>query len=95
MGKLSKSILDAISSSIPEKDKLSITENRGSHAIASAINFIHFLKENYSENESEELIKRFINAVRTDDPKKFYRGVQHIKESVENTETAKETTDKK
>jgi len=95
MGKLSKSILDAISSSIPEKDKLSITENRGSHAIASAINFIHFLKENYSENESEELIKRFINAVRTDDPKKFYRGVQHIKESVENTETVKETTDKK
>lgn len=90
MTKLNKSILDAISSTIPEKDKISITENRGSHAIASAINFIHFLKENYSADESEELIKRFINAVRTDDPKKFYRGVEHIKESVDSTQKPKE-----
>jgi len=80
MTKLNKSILDAISSTIPEKDKLNVTENRGSHAIASAVNFIHFLKENYSEEESAELIKRFINSVKTDSPEKFYRGLQHIKE---------------
>jgi hypothetical protein len=83
MGKASRSILDAINDTVPEKDKISITENRGSHAIASAINFIGFIKENYSPEKSEELIKRFINAVRTEDPKKFYRGIQHIKENTE------------
>jgi hypothetical protein len=84
MGKSTRSILDAISSSVPDKDKVLVTENRGSHALASAINFIHFLQENYTQEESEELIKRFINAVRTDDPKKFYRGLTHIKESQDN-----------
>jgi hypothetical protein len=86
MGKISRSILDAINDTIPEKDKMLVTENRGSHAMASAINFIHFLQENYSKEESDELIKRFVNAVRTDDPKKFYRGLTHLKESKETKE---------
>lgn len=80
VGSISKSILNSINNSIPEKDKFLVTESRGSHAMASAINFIHMLKENYPLEESEELIKRFINAVRTDDPKKFYRGIEHLKE---------------
>jgi hypothetical protein len=86
MGRISRSILDAINDTIPEKDKMLVTENRGSHAMASAINFIHFLQENYSKEESDELIKRFVNAVRTDDPKKFYRGLTHLKETTENKE---------
>jgi hypothetical protein len=87
MGKISRSILDAINDTIPEKDKMLITETRSSHAMASAINFIHFLQENYSKEESEELIKRFVNAVRTDDPKKFYRGLNHIKENKKELKT--------
>jgi hypothetical protein len=86
MGKTTRSILDVINNSIPEKDKVHITENRGSHALASAINFLHFLKENYSEEDAAELTKRFINAVKTDDVKKFYRGLQHIKEGTELSE---------
>jgi len=91
-----KSILDAISSTIPEKDKLNVTENRGSHALASGINYINFLKENFSEDESQELIKRFLNAIRTEDPKKFYRGIEHIREQTDNSkETIIVETDKK
>jgi hypothetical protein len=86
MGKISRSILDAINDTVPEKDKLLITENRGSHAMASAINFIHFLQENYSKEEAEELVKRFVNSIKTDDPKKFYRGLNHIKENKQNQE---------
>lgn len=80
MGKISKSILDAISSSIPDKDKVSVTENRASHSMASAINLLHFLKENYSAEEAEELTKRFLNAIRTESPDKFYRGLKKLKE---------------
>lgn len=88
MGKMSRSILDAINDTVPEKDKMFITENRGSHAMASAINFIHFIQENYTKEESDELVKRFVNSIRTDDPKKFYRGLNHLKENKQNLKTA-------
>jgi len=86
MGKISRSILDAINNAVPDKDKVSITESRASHCMASAINFLHFLKENYSAEEASELSKRFINAIKTDDPKKFYRGIEHIKENTDTVE---------
>lgn len=77
--KISNSLLDSINLSLPERDKFQITESRGSHVISSSINFIQMIKENYSEEDANELIKRFINAVRTNDPRKFYRGLSHLK----------------
>ena len=80
MADMGKSLLETIVDTLPERDKFLITESRGSHAIASAINFINMLKENFPHDQSEDLIKRFINAIRTDDPKKFYRGLKHLSE---------------
>lgn len=83
MTALSKSLLTQILNPLPEKEKTKMTETRGSHAIAAGINFINLLKENYSQEESEALIKRFVNAIRTEDPKKFFRGIHHIQEKIE------------
>ena len=80
MGRLSKTILNQINNSIPEKDKFFVTENRGSHAMASAINFLGMIRENFSAEQADELTKRFINAIKTQDPRKFYRGLTHFKE---------------
>lgn len=75
------SLLESLINTVPEKDKLSVIESRSQHVLASSINFIKFLKENFTNEESEELIKRFINSIRTEDPKKFQRGLTHLKEA--------------
>jgi hypothetical protein len=38
------------------------------------------VKEQFNEEESAELERRFLNAIRTGDPRKFRRGVQKIQE---------------
>ena len=42
------------------------------------------INENYSEEESLELERRFINSVKSADPKKFRRGLAKINESKKN-----------
>lgn len=81
MAEFSKSILDVINNTLPERDKFLVTESRGSHIIASASNFVNMIRENFSEQEADDLVKRLINSIRTNDPAKFNRGLKHIKES--------------
>ena len=46
-----------------------MTNTRASHAISAALNVINLLRENYTEEQAAELEKRFINSIRTNDPK--------------------------
>ena len=80
--RLSETLLTQITGEISVKDKLAMTETRGNHAMSAGLNFIGFIKENYSPEEAEELTKRFVNAIRTNSPEKFYRGVNHLKKHV-------------
>ena len=47
----------------------------------NTINLINLIYENYSPAEAAELEKRFINSIRSADPKKFKRGIQRIIEN--------------
>ena len=85
MRKRTRSILEELNSITYRRDSKLLIENRGVNLIESAINLISLIDSNYSSEESEELIKRFISAIRSSDSKKFTRGIDKIQESKKNS----------
>jgi hypothetical protein len=78
-----KSLFEEISSIATKRDSSLLVESRAEHIIASVINLIHLIQESYSPEQSADLNKRLINAIRTEDVRKFTRGMRKIKEQVE------------
>lgn len=75
----SKSILEEISSYVPQKSKEDLIEARAQHIIVSAINLLESIDESFSPEEAEALKKRFVSSIRGSDPNRFTRMVKRIK----------------
>ncbi len=75
----SKSILEEISSYVPQKSKEDVIEARAQHIIASAINLLETIDETFTHDEAEALKKRFVSSIRGADPNRFTRMVKKIK----------------
>ena len=75
----SKSILEEISSYVPQKSREDLIESRAQHIIVSAINLLETIDESFSPEEAESLKKRFISSIRGADPNRFSRMVDRIK----------------
>lgn len=73
MNRKTKSLLNELLDRVPSVDKEVIVETRGNHALQSAFNFIEIVRENYSEEEADLLIKRFVLAIKNEDSRKFTR----------------------
>lgn len=86
MKKKTRSILEELSSIGHKRDNQLLIENRGSNIIESAINLLSLIRENYNETESDELERRFLNAIRTGDARKFKRGLIKIHELRKNSD---------
>lgn len=84
MQKSTRSILEELSNLGVSRDKDVIIESRGANIIASAVNLITLIRENYDPTAAQELERRFLNAIRTNDPSKFKRGIKRIQESKNN-----------
>jgi hypothetical protein len=54
-------------------------ESRASNVIAGAINLIKYIKENYEPEAADELERRLLNSIRSQDPQKFIRGVRKLR----------------
>ena len=78
MRKQSRSILDELSHMAIGKDSGHVLESRANHIINSAINLINQLRETYDTPEAEELERRLLNSIRTQEPAKFVRGLRKI-----------------
>tara|TARA_R110000823_G_scaffold75450_3_gene172610 strand:+ start:3714 stop:3956 length:243 start_codon:yes stop_codon:yes gene_type:complete len=78
MKKRSRSILDELDTITHERDRLHVLEARANHIINSAINLIEMIRENYDADIALDLERRLINSIRSQDPKKFIRGVKKI-----------------
>jgi hypothetical protein len=61
------------------KDRENLVESRASHVMQGAINLINYIRENYSAEQADELERRLLNSIRTQDPEKFKRGVRRMK----------------
>lgn len=75
----SRSILEEISTYVPQKSKEDLIEMRAQHIIVSAINLLESIDENFTLEESEALKKRFISSIRGADPNRFTRMVKRIR----------------
>lgn len=79
----SRSILEELQRAVPSKTKEHVVESRGHHIISSAVNFLEVLTENYTDEEAEQITRRFLSAIRGGDPKRFIRSVRKIREAKE------------
>lgn len=86
MKKRTRSILEELNSIKTRKDDDLLIESTGSNIIESAINLLNRISRTYDENTASELERRFINSIKSGDPKKFKRGVDKIIESKRNNE---------
>ena len=75
----SRSILEEISSYVPQRSKEELIEARAQHIIVSAINLLESIDESFSPEEAEALKKRFVSSIRGADPNRFTRMVKRIK----------------
>lgn len=74
-----KSIIEELDRLLPERDKHQVVEARASNVIASAINLLNLISESFSDEESEELQKRLVSAIKNKDPDKFNRKVREYR----------------
>jgi hypothetical protein len=88
-----RSILQELNSIADERNTDSLIESRATNIINSAINLLESIHKNYDENSADELERRFINAIKGQDPAKFTRGVRRIVESRKQKKKLKESND--
>lgn len=76
-----RSILEELNDIAKIRNIDNLYESRAINIINSAINLIESLKTHYNAEESDELERRLINAIKGQDPSKFTRGIKRIAES--------------
>ena len=76
-----RSILQELNSIAEVRSTDSLVESRATNIINSAINLLENIHKNYTAEQADELERRFINAIRGQDPAKFTRGIRKIAES--------------
>lgn len=81
MKKRTRSILDEINSIGNLHDRKYLVENTASNVIASAANLIDLINETYDSETAQDLIKRLVNSIRTQDEMKFRRGIRKANEN--------------
>ena len=84
MKKNTRSILQELSNLGPSKDSDYLIETTGSNIIESAINLMNRINNVYDDETASELERRFINSIRSGDPRKFKRSMNKIIESKNN-----------
>lgn len=76
-----RSILQELNEIASVRNTEEMIESRAANIINSAINLLESLHKSYGPEQANELERRFINAIRGQDPAKFTRGIRKITES--------------
>lgn len=74
-----RSIIEELDNLLPAKNKHSVLESRAVHVIHSAINLIEQLKSSYDPQLAEDLTKRLIKSIQSQDDRKFLRRLNQVK----------------
>ena len=86
MKKHTRSILQELSNLGHGKNNDYLIETTGANIIESAINLLNRINNEYDAETASELERRFINSVRSGDPRKFKRSMAKIIESKNNND---------
>jgi hypothetical protein len=81
MKKKTRGILEELSSIGRKTYSDEFIQTTGSNLIESAINLLTKIHETYPEDVATDLERRFLNAIRGSNPRKFRFGVEKIIES--------------
>ena len=81
MKKHTRSILQELNSLNLNRDKGSLISTSGQNLIDSSVNLLRQINEHYDPQQALELERRFINAIKSGDVRKFKRGVDKINEA--------------
>jgi len=81
MKKRTRSILQELNNLSMSKNSDHLIETTANNIIESAINLLNRINEQYDEVTASEMERRFLNSIRTGDPKKFKRAIDKIIES--------------
>lgn len=81
MKKRTRSILEELNNLGTTRDTEFLIESKGQNLIESAINLLGLIRKQYTESEALEIERRFLNAIRSGDGKKFTRGIKKIQEN--------------
>jgi len=81
MKKQTRSILEELNRLNLNRDKENLIENTGHNLIESVINLFDKIQDHYSSDDALELERRFINSIKSGDPRKFKRGITKMKEN--------------
>ena len=84
MKKRTRSILEELNTLGREHSNDHQIEARASNIIESAINLLDRIGETYDAATANELERRFLNSIKSSDPRKFKRGITKIIESKKN-----------
>ena len=89
MQKQTRSILDELANIGAERDRSKLVETRANNVIVSAINLMNYIREHYDATAADELERRLLNSIRSQDPSKFTRKVRGLQENKESPDETK------
>lgn len=81
MKKRTRSILSELNNLGRAQDNDLLIETTANNIIESAINLLNRISENYDESTASELERRFLNSIKSGDPRKFKRSMAKLIES--------------
>ena len=81
MKKRTRSILQELSNIGTTSKSDLLIETTANNNIESSINLLNTINKNYDVATASELERRFINSIRTGDPRKFKRAISKIIEN--------------
>jgi len=84
MKKRTRSILEELNNLGRHKDNDYLIDATASNIIESSINLLNRINDVYDEDTASELERRFINSIKSGDPRKFRRSMARIIESKNN-----------
>ena len=84
MKKRTRSILEELNSLGRKHNNDRLIESSASNIIESSINLLNRISETYDDVTASELERRFINAIKSGDTRKFKRGIKKVIEAKNN-----------
>ena len=86
MKKHTRSILEELNNLGLNRDNDRLIETTANNIINSSINLINTINQNYDDATAGELERRFLNSIKSGDPRKFKRGIEKIIENKQRQE---------
>ena len=84
MKKRTRSILEELNNLDRARNSDHLIEATGSNINESAINLLNKISNTYDADTASELERRFLNSIKSGDPRKFRRSISKIIESKNN-----------